>query len=71
MEKFTTKGSIIICHVDDLDISHEYEKESTDVIKYLNKFYEYLRIFIGREHNYNGMDLDFSEPGKVNMSIQK
>ena len=56
----------VVWHVDDLKISHKNPWEITKFAKYLAKIYgENITVHRGKVHDYLGMTLDYSEPGKV------
>ena len=59
-------------HVDDLKVSHKDDHEITKFLLFLGKLYS-DRITVNRRvvHDYLGMDLDFSTPGKLRVSMIK
>ena len=61
----------ITWHVDDLKFSHKDPAEVTKVIKWLEAKYGKLSVSRGKRHDYLGMDLDFSDLGKVMVSMVK
>ena len=59
-----------ICwHVDDLKISHKDSKVVDDILDVLRSIYGKLSVTRGKHHTYLGMDLDFSVPGEVAVSM--
>jgi hypothetical protein len=63
----------IIWHVDDLKISLQDPEVVTNVIQKLTKVFgneSPLTVRRGKVHDYVGMSLDFSETGKVIVSMQ-
>jgi hypothetical protein len=63
----------IIWHVDDLKISHFDPTVVTDVIQMLSDEFGKeapLTIRRGHVHDYLGMTLDFSVPGKVKFAME-
>ena len=68
------KGSqmTVTWHVDDLKISHKKEDEVTKFILGLAKIYgPKLSIHRGKLHSYLGMDMDWSSPKRVKISMIK
>ena len=65
------KGSqCTICwHVDDLKISHKDPKVVDEVLECLQSIYGELSVTRGKKHTYLGMDLDYSCPGMVCVSM--
>ena len=62
----------VLWHVDDLKISHKNPEVVTAIIKQLNdEFGEKapLTVTRGKTHEYLGMTLDYSEEGKVKISM--
>lgn len=62
----------ILWHVDDLKVSHMDAQVVTDVLALLEKEYgdaSPLSITRGKHHDYLGMHLDFSQDGKVKISM--
>ena len=59
----------VIWHVDDLKISHAQHTEVTKMIGYLKRIYGELTISRGKKHEYLGMELDFSDSGKVKFTM--
>ena len=68
------KQCTVVWHVDDLKISHADSRVVTNVIKMLKTQYGKvgeLNVVRGKRHEYLGIDLDFSTPGKVIISMQQ
>ena len=66
------KQCMICWHVDDLKISHVSKDVVMNVIDHLDHEFGQevpLAISQGKVHDYLGMTLDFSEPGKVKVSM--
>jgi hypothetical protein len=63
------KQLTVIWHVKDLKVSHVDAFELTKFASYLSSIYEGLAVHRGKKHNYLGMDLDYSERGKLKMSM--
>ena len=66
------KQCTILWHVDDLKISHVDPNVVTDVIKDIEKVFgkeDPLTIHRGKIHDYLGMQLDYSEEGKVRITM--
>ena len=61
----------VIWHVDDLKVSHKDPKEVDKFTKYLEGIYGKLTLHRGKVHEYLGMDLDYSEKGKVKVLMIK
>ena len=64
----------LVWHVDDMKISHVDTKIVDDVIKRLEREFGKeapLTIRRGKIHDYLGMTLDFSLPGKVQISMEE
>jgi hypothetical protein len=56
--------------VDDLKLSHVDTKVVDDTITWLRSIYgEDMRVSRGKEHDYLGMDLDYSVPGEVKVTM--
>ena len=72
------KQLTIVWHVDDLKISHVSEKTVTRMITWLDK--TYVRLFDdgsgamkasrGKTHDYLGMNLDYTDRGRVTISMK-
>ena len=63
---------MIIWHIDDLKISHVDPKAVDEVISLLQAEFRQegpLTVNLGWLHNYLGMILDFSIPGKVEIQM--
>ena len=60
----------ITWHVDDLKISHNSDDVISDVITWLESIYGQLDASRGTKHQYLGMDLDYSDGGKVKISME-
>jgi hypothetical protein len=59
-------------HVDDLKASHKEEGELAKLVMYLKgKYGDRLSVHEGDVHDYLGVDLDYSENGKVKLSMIK
>ena len=58
-------------HVDSLKMSHKSLAVVTGIIQWLGGIYGELRISRGKKHEYLGMDLDYSIPGKVVFNMEK
>ena len=59
-------------HVDDLKGSHVQSSVNSKFIKWLNKkygSYGEVKATRGKVHEYLGMTLDFSDPGKVSINM--
>jgi hypothetical protein len=68
------KQCTIIWHVDDLKISHVDAEVNTHVISLINNEFGQeapLTITRGKVHEYLGMTLDFSNPGKVKIIMKE
>jgi hypothetical protein len=67
------KQGMIVWHVDDVKISHVEPKSVDDVIALLEREFGKeapLTVQRGRVHDYLGMCLDFSSPGKMVVSME-
>ena len=63
---------IVTWHVDDLNVSNRDPFEITKFASWLSGIYgENLAVHRGKRHDYLGMDLDYSDPGKVKISMIK
>ena len=59
-------------HVDDLKVSHKDDDEITKFLLFWGKLYDdCITVNRGVVHDYLGMDLDFSTPGKLRVSMIK
>ena len=64
----------LVWHVDDMKISHADRKIVDDIIKMLEQEFGKeapLTIRRGKLHDYLGMTLDFSRPGKVQINMEE
>ena len=62
----------VMWHVDDLKVSHKDDNEITKFLLFWGKLYgDYITVNRGVVHDYLGMDLDFSKPGKLSVSMIK
>ncbi len=59
----------VIWHVDDLKISHVEQSEVTKFIDWLGTKYSNLTVHQGKVHDYLGMDLDFTTPSVLTVSM--
>jgi hypothetical protein len=67
------KQCTIVWHVDDLKISHMESDVLEDIVDQLNKKYGTINPLVvtqGDVHDYLGMRLDFTEPGKVKVNME-
>ena len=66
--KKTVNGShmTVFCHVDDLKVSH---KDEFYITIYLWEIYVGLQYSHIKVHDYLGMTLDYSEKGKIQVSM--
>jgi hypothetical protein len=71
--KMVNGTQMTVCwHVDDLKVSHKEEAELQKFMDYLSsKYGGKLVVHKGDVHDYLGIDMDFSETGKVKMSMIK
>ena len=68
------KQCTIVWHVDDLKISHVDSAVVSDVLELLNSEFGKeapLTVTRGKVHDYLGMTLDYSTPGKVKIRMEK
>jgi hypothetical protein len=64
------KQFTITWHVNDLKLSHVDTKVVYDTITWLKSIYgEDMRVSRGKKHDYLGMDLDYSVPGEVKVTM--
>ena len=66
------KQCTILWHVDNLKISHEDPAVVTDIIRRLNDKYGKITPMVstrGKIHEYLGMTIDFSDVGKVKITM--
>ena len=63
----------ITWHIDDLKISHQSDAVINSVVTWLESIYGTLDASHGDgdRHQYLGMDLDYSEPGKVKIIMEQ
>ena len=59
----------VVWHVDGLKVSQKSEFEITRFIDYLISIYVGLPSSRGKVHDYLGMNIDFSEKGKLQVSM--
>ena len=68
------KQCTICFHVDDLKILHVCYDVVSQVIKLIDDEFgklEPMSVMRGKQHEYLGMELDYSMPGKVRISMSK
>ena len=63
------KQMTVVWHVDDLKLSHADPWEVTKLAEYLSGIYGGLTVHRGKEHVYLGMELGYSTPGSVEVSM--
>jgi len=66
------KQCTIAWHVDDLKISHVYPEVVENIVRLLNEQYgkeEPITVHHGQVYDYLGMQLDFSQEGRVILSM--
>jgi hypothetical protein len=64
------KQQTVLWHVDDLMMSHVDPEENTSLLEYLKGIYgDKMTITRGSHHRYLGMDIDFSKPGMLRISM--
>ena len=61
----------ITWHVNDLKISHQSDAVINGVVAWLKSIYGTLDASRGDKHQYLGIDLDYSQPDKVKVSMKK
>ena len=61
----------VVCHVNDLKVSHKDSFEVTRLAAYLNDICGDLKANQGKVHDYLGMYLDYSEEGIMKKSMIK
>jgi hypothetical protein len=62
----------MLWHVDDLMISHLNHKENMALVEYLKDIYgDKMTVTTGKKHRYLGMDLDYSRPGVLGITMIK
>jgi hypothetical protein len=60
----------ITWYVDDLRLCHVDFKVVDEMLSWFESIYgEDMRVLRGKKHNYMGMDLDYSVPGKVRVTM--
>jgi len=60
----------VVCHVDDLKVSHRDPFQITRLAAYLKDIYGKVKVSRGTRHDFLGMDLDFgSVPGALQISM--
>lgn len=63
---------MVTWHVDDVKVSHVDPNEVTKFLVYMGKIYgPKMKVTRGKVHDYLGMDLDFSTPGTLRVSMIK
>ena len=65
------KQMTITWHVDDLKISHDSDDTISEAIAWLKSIYGQLDASRGTKHHYFGMDLDYSDEGKVKIIMEQ
>ena len=63
------KQLTVIWHVDDLKVSHVDPKVLTEFGQWIKDKYGNCKEHRGKVHDYLGMELDYSEPGKVKITM--
>jgi len=63
------KQMTVVWHVDDLKVSHKDDFEITRLANYLREIYGTITVSRGERHDFLGMDLDYSTPGKLAVSM--
>jgi hypothetical protein len=63
------KQQTVIWHVDDLKVSHDDSEVLTDFGKWIKDKYGDCKEHRGKVHDYLGMELDYSEPGRVKITM--
>ena len=59
----------VVWHVNELIISCKHPWEVTKMALWLSKIYGDIKVQFGQRLKYLGMDLDYSTPSKVKISI--
>ena len=69
--KWASEGKItLVWHVDDMKVSHKNKEEATKFIEYMKGIYgDNMPVVRGKKQTYIGMDLDYSSPGEVIVSM--
>jgi hypothetical protein len=66
------KQQTVLWHVDDLMMSQVDPEENTSLLEYLKGIHgDKMTITRGSHHRYLGMDMDFSKPGMLGISMIK
>ena len=60
----------VVWHVDDLKVSHKSDFEITRFADYLISIYGGLSNSQGKVHDYLGMNIDFIDKGKLQVSMK-
>ena len=63
------KQMTISWHVDDLKLSHKDAAKVTKMIECFKSIYRNVRVSRGLIHDYVGMNLDFTDRGKLKISM--
>ena len=63
------KQCTIMWHVDDLKISHKEKTVVEQQIRFLESIYGPISSVTGKVHTYLGIDMDFTTPGEVKLSM--
>ena len=63
------KQMTITWHVDDLKISHVDAREVTKIMEWFKLIYGNVCVSRGKIHNYLEMNIDFTDKGKVKISM--
>lgn len=62
----------VLWHVDDLMMSHMSHRENMKLVEYLKGIYgDKMTVTTGVKHRYLGMDLDYSRPGVLGVTMIK
>ena len=62
---------MVLCHVDDLKLSHVKSFEITKFAGYLSSIYGGITVHRGKVNDFLGMDLDYIEQATVKLSMIK
>jgi hypothetical protein len=66
------KQQTVLWHVDDLMMSHVDHAKNMMLVEYLKEIYgDKMTVTTGCKHRYLGMDLDFSRPGVLGVTMIK
>ena len=68
-EQINENQMTVVWHVDNLKISHRDPWEVTKMVIFLSKIYGDVKIQWGKKLDYLGMQLDYTTPGKVKISM--